>query len=180
MNFFKKPGTQGVEQDAPYVPEDLSEPVRESAPRTAETERSSFGGVNLGGNNIELKVVRPEKFESVSQIADHLLKHRTVVLNLEATNKDTARRLIDFLSGVAYSIDGQLKRVANNTYIITPDNVDVSDAGIRGERREMSTPAPAAAPAAAPAEPAAAEPSDNTMVYRTGAGRDGLMPDIEY
>ena len=92
-----------------------------------------FGGVNLGGGGIELKVVRPEHFEDVSTIADHLLSGRTVVLNLEATNKEIARRFIDFLSGVAYSIDGQMKRVANNTYIITPNNVDVTDTALRGE-----------------------------------------------
>lgn len=93
-----------------------------------------FGGVNLGGSSIELKVVRPEQFEEVSPIADHLLNGRTVVLNLEAANKDVARRLLDFLSGVAYSIDGQMKRVANCTYIITPNNVDVSESAARGER----------------------------------------------
>ncbi len=93
-----------------------------------------FGGVNLGGSSIELKVVRPERFEDVSSIADHLLGGRTVVLNLEAAEPAVCRRLIDFLSGVAYSIDGQLKRVANSTYIITPKNVDVSDTASRGER----------------------------------------------
>lgn len=93
-----------------------------------------FGGVSLGGSSIELKVVRPEHFEEVSTIADHLLMGRTVVLNLEAAAKDVARRMIDFLSGVAYSIEGQMKRVANSTYIITPNNVDVSDSTARGER----------------------------------------------
>ena len=78
------------------------------------------------GAAIELKVVKPERYANVKQIADHLLNHRTVVLNLEATNKETAKRLLDFLSGVAYSIDGQLKRVATNTFVITPSNVDVS------------------------------------------------------
>ena len=80
---------------------------------------------------IELKVVKPERFESVSQIADHLLSRRTVVLNLENTNKETARRLIDFLSGVAYSINGQLKKIASNAYVITPDTVDVSGEQLR-------------------------------------------------
>ncbi len=88
--------------------------------------RPAAGGIGLNSQALELKVVRPDKFETVTQIADHLLNHRTVVLNLEATNKETARRMIDFLSGVAYSIDGQLKKVANNTFVITPDNVDVS------------------------------------------------------
>ena len=93
-----------------------------------------FGGVSLGGSSIELKVVRPENFEDVPDIADHLLSGRTVVLNLEATSKEVARRMLDFLSGVAYSIEGQIKRVANTTYIITPNNVDVSDSTVRGER----------------------------------------------
>ncbi len=86
----------------------------------------------MGSSNLELKVVKPDRYENVNQIADHLLNRRTVVLNLEGTNKETARRLIDFLSGVAYSIDGQLKRVANNTFVITPHNVDVSGDQLRG------------------------------------------------
>ena len=90
---------------------------------------------SMGGAAIELKVVKPEKFESVPQIADHLLNKRTVVLNLEATNKETARRLIDFLSGVAYSIDGQLKRIANNAYVITPSNVDVSGEQLKEKKK---------------------------------------------
>lgn len=88
---------------------------------------SGGAGMSLNGNSLELKVIRPDRFESVSQIADHLLNKRTVVLNLEATNKETSRRIIDFLSGVAYSISGNLKRVANNTFVITPCNVDVSN-----------------------------------------------------
>ena len=96
---------------------------------------SSTGGISLSGSAIEMKVVKPEHFESVPQIADHLLNKRTVVLNLENTNKETARRLIDFLSGVAYSIDGSLKKIASNAYVITPSNVDVGDAQLRAGSR---------------------------------------------
>ncbi|MBQ9745959.1 MAG: cell division protein SepF [Clostridia bacterium] len=88
------------------------------------------------GGAIELKVVKPERYGNVKQIADHLLNHRTVVLNLESTNKETAKRLLDFLSGVAYSIDGQLKRVATNTFVITPCNVDVSGEQMRAATGE--------------------------------------------
>ena len=58
-------------------------------------------------------------------IRDSLKDKRTVVLNLEQTNKDVARRLVDFLSGVAYANEGKIKKVANSTYIITPYNVDI-------------------------------------------------------
>ena len=75
----------------------------------------------------QLKVilVKPERFENASEIADHLKDKRTVVLNLESTNKDIARRLVDFLSGVAYAGEGKIKKVAANTYIITPYHVDI-------------------------------------------------------
>ena len=97
--------------------------------------------MSLNSSALELKVVRPERFDSVNQIADHLLNRRTVVLNLEATNKETARRLIDFLSGVAYSIDGSLKRVAANTFVITPNNVDVSGEQLREQQQRQQQPA---------------------------------------
>ena len=70
-------------------------------------------------------LVKPERFENASEIADQLKDKRTVVLNLESTNKDVARRLIDFLSGVAYAGEGKIKKVAANTYIITPYHVDI-------------------------------------------------------
>jgi len=74
---------------------------------------------------LKVVLVKPERFENASEIADHLKDKRTVVLNLESTNKDIARRLIDFLSGVAYAGEGKIKKVAANTYIITPYHVDI-------------------------------------------------------
>ncbi len=82
--------------------------------------------VTLGGTTqAQVVLVKPERFETAAEIADHLRERRSVVMNLEQTNKDTARRLIDFLSGVAYALDGKIRKVAANTYIITPYNVDV-------------------------------------------------------
>ena len=101
------------------------------------------GGISIStssGSALGMKVVKPESFDSVAQIADHLLSKRTVVLNLENTNKETARRLIDFLSGVAYSIDGSLKQIASNAYVITPSNVDVGDAKLTS--RKAAAPQP--------------------------------------
>ncbi len=97
---------------------------------------AASSGISLSsGASLEIKVVKPQHFDSVPQIADHLLNKRTVVLNLENTNKETARRLIDFLSGVAYSIDGSLKKIDSNAYVITPSNVDVGDAQLRDKQR---------------------------------------------
>lgn len=74
---------------------------------------------------LKVVLVKPERFDDASSIADHLNQKRTVVLNLESSNREVSRRLIDFLSGVAYANNGQIKRVANSTYIITPYNVDI-------------------------------------------------------
>ena len=74
---------------------------------------------------LQVVLVKPERFDDARPVADHLNSKHTVVLNLEATNKEVSRRLIDFLSGVAYANNGQIKRVANSTYIITPYNVNI-------------------------------------------------------
>ena len=74
---------------------------------------------------LQVVLIKPESFEGASDIADHLRDKRTVVLNLESTNREISRRTLDFLSGVAYALGGKIKKVANSTFIITPYNVDI-------------------------------------------------------
>ena len=82
--------------------------------------------VNINATTqLQVVLVKPERFEDASAIADQLNAKHTVVLNLESTGKEISRRLIDFLSGVAYANNGQIKRVATSTFIITPYNVDI-------------------------------------------------------
>ena len=76
---------------------------------------------------LQVVLFKPERFgEETRAIADELIKMHTVVLNLENTNKDVARRIIDFLSGVAYANSGKIKRIATSTFIITTYNVDLT------------------------------------------------------
>ena len=94
--------------------------------QNASAERRNNKVVNIHTTTqLQVVLVKPDRFESASEIADHLREKRTVVLNLESTNKDIARRLLDFLSGVAYANEGKIKKVAISTYIITPYNVDI-------------------------------------------------------
>jgi len=106
------------------------------APKTTAQARSSYGGfdeqrtsnkvVNIHATaQLQVALFKPDRFESAAEIADNLRERITVVLNLEQTNKEIARRLVDFLSGVAYAQDGKIKKVAVNTYLITPYNVDL-------------------------------------------------------
>ena len=90
----------------------------------ADTSRDKVVNINTT-TQLQVVLVKPEKFQDASAIADHLRNKRTVVLNLESANKDVARRMVDFLSGAAYAQEGKIKKVAVATYIITPYNVDI-------------------------------------------------------
>ena len=95
---------------------------RQPAPAT----KSKVVNINATAK-LQVGIFKPERFgEETRSIADELMKTHTVVLNLEDTNKDMARRILDFLSGVAYANNGKIKRVATNTYIIIPSNVDLT------------------------------------------------------
>lgn len=98
-----------------------------SAPRPARRE-GRVVSLNGGAQNPQMKVVliKPERFETAAEIADELREKRAIVMNLETTPKDVGRRLIDFVSGAAYALDGKIKKIAANTYIITPYSVDLS------------------------------------------------------
>lgn len=97
---------------------------RDADDGTADAPRKGNKVVNINATaQLQVVLVKPERFDDASAVADHLNAKRTVVLNLEGANKDVARRILDFLSGVAYANDGQIKKVANCTFIITPYNV---------------------------------------------------------
>lgn len=124
----------GFEDDFEPAPRERSE-RKEKAPK-AESVGSSFptdGGERRGNKvvnihtttQLQVVLVKPDRFENAAEIADHLREKRTVVLNLEQTSKDVTRRVLDFLSGAAYANEGKVKKVALNTYIITPYNVDI-------------------------------------------------------
>ena len=95
---------------------------------SASSEYSKKGNkvVNIHATTqLQVVLVKPECFNDASSVADHLNERRTVVLNLESTNREVSRRLLDFLSGVAYANGGQIRKVSNGTFIITPYNVDI-------------------------------------------------------
>jgi len=118
--------------EMPYAPKASRSTRSVKAPREEKTERThrsrtaSDKVMNIHTTaQVQVVLVKPEQLSEAPSIADNLKAKRTVVLNLESTNRDIARRLLDFLSGVAYADEGSIKRVANSTYIITPYNVDV-------------------------------------------------------
>lgn len=143
MAFMDKvKGMLGIPEDADegYDEEDiLADGEDSSEDEKSDSAKSSIFGKSSSSDQIkqnkvvnihtttqlQVVLVKPEKFDDARPVADHLNSKHTVVLNLESTNKEVSRRLIDFLSGVAYANNGQIKRVANSTYIITPYNVNI-------------------------------------------------------
>ena len=106
--------------------DDYEEPVRTRQTSSGGSSRNKVVNINATAK-LQVGIFKPERFgEETRAIADELTKTHTVVLNLEDTNKDMARRILDFLSGVAYANSGKIKRVASNTYIIIPSNVDLT------------------------------------------------------
>lgn len=119
------------DEDEPEERNQTPPPREREEPRRREYQeppRRNNGGkvVNIHATTqLQVVLVKPDRYENASEIADHLRDKRTVVLNLEKTQKDVSRRLLDFLSGVAYAQEGKIKKVALQTYIVTPYNVDI-------------------------------------------------------
>ena len=116
---------EDVEEEKPA---ERRKPVQHEQP--AAPQRRVVGGgkaktINFSQSQMQVVLVKPDRFEDVTSIADHLNAKKTVVLNLEAANRDVSRRIIDFLSGVAYANNGNIRKVANSTFIIVPTDVDV-------------------------------------------------------
>lgn len=111
------------EEEESMVP---TRPARQMRDRYSDYRTHDSEVLNINTTTqLQVVLVKPERFENASEIADHLGNKHTVVLNLESAGKEVAGRLLDFLSGVAYANGGQIKKVAISTFIITPFNVDI-------------------------------------------------------
>ncbi len=119
-----------LEEENDEFEKDIYSKKREPAPRASFVDRtdkrSKVVSYNATPSQMQVVLVKPERYEDVKDIADHLNSKKTVVLNLEIANKENARRIIDFLSGAAYANKGTVKKIANSTFLIAPANVDFS------------------------------------------------------
>ncbi len=120
--------------DPPAEPAD-EQPQAEPAPQEEQPQKSAEVMDNTGDNVVSIHddqkvhfvLFKPETFDKeVTTMADRFIARDTVILNMEQTNKDVAKRIIDFLGGVAYAHSGKISRVAEDTYIVMPSHVDIS------------------------------------------------------
>ena len=99
-------------------------PAASAAPQVRPLHPKEGKVVNLGGQS-QVVVFKPESMQAAPAIADQLRAKHAVLINIETTAKDVAIRLVDFLCGVAYAMDGNIRKVAANAYLITPPNVNI-------------------------------------------------------
>ena len=97
-----------------------------SRPKASISRFSSVKGGKRTSSGMEVIVVKPSGFEDARDISETLLADRTVVLNMEGLDLALAQRIIDFVSGACYAIDGNLQKVTNFIFLVTPNGVDIS------------------------------------------------------
>lgn len=130
-NIMSIPSEEEDFDEVVEVEEPVKKSVFEQAPQKRETQPRILGGgkskaVNLNLNQMHVVIFKPESFTDVTAIADELNDKKTVVLNLESCEREVSRRIIDFLGGVAYANNGNVRKVAVSTFIIVPSDVGVS------------------------------------------------------
>ncbi len=146
-NFFKKNLGLEAEEEINETEEKedfFDEPAEEvtEKPQAKKSRKNYSNSITLGGNEkMEFIVVKPKDFgDECTNIAEHMLDKKTVVLNLETTSKEASRRIIDFVSGVAFAVKAKIKKVATCTYVIVPDNSDFTgEESYEAETEEETT-----------------------------------------
>lgn len=106
--------------------EEDEEEISARRPSRRSSQPAPVVSVHNSNNQLQVVIKRPEKYEDSQDICDQLKVKKAVVVNLEKVEYPVAQRIMDFLSGACYSIDGSIQRVSSNIFIIAPDNVDVS------------------------------------------------------
>ena len=99
-----------------------------AAPAAPVASTPSFGGqvLNMNSGKQEVVLFHAKTFDDAAKAADELCKRKAVILNMENVDKALTRRVVDFLSGAVYALDGRVKKVAQSTYLFCPHNMDVT------------------------------------------------------
>lgn len=98
----------------------------EEAAEAPETENRviPFHGKQEEGDSV--KVIKPQEFNEAQLVAEYLKDGKTIVVNLEGIEISQAQRIIDFIGGASFAVDGSLKAISNNIFIVAPGNIEVS------------------------------------------------------
>ncbi|OEF99538.1 cell division protein SepF [Vulcanibacillus modesticaldus] len=117
-------GLLGLEEE-----EELETEVEEEVFPSRKNRNQSGNIISLHSQkNVKVVLQEPRSYEETQEIADHLRSHRPVIVNLQRLSADQARRVVDFLSGCVYALNGDIKKIGASIFLCTPDNIDIQGA----------------------------------------------------
>ncbi len=102
---------------------------KQDEPEAKASRKNNLVNLSNSQKPIKVIVVEPYSFDDAQQIADHLKNRKPVVVNFETTDKDVAKRMVDFISGTTYALSGNIQKIGNNIFFCVPSNVDIAYAG---------------------------------------------------
>ena len=80
-----------------------------------------------GVQQVKVIISQPNSFEQSEEICEHLKEKKSIIVNLEYVNKDVARRIIDFISGAVYALDGNIQKISNSIFLVAPYNYEITN-----------------------------------------------------
>lgn len=123
----KEPVSRSGRRPSPFASQEAPAAAPAAAP-VASAPSTGFGGqvLNMNSGKQEVVLFHAKTFDDAAKAADELRKRKAVILNMENVDKALTRRVVDFLSGAVYALDGRVKKVAQSTYLFCPHNMDVT------------------------------------------------------
>jgi cell division inhibitor SepF len=124
LNFV---GWESEEEDEIMEDKEINkEDIQQTPFLYSNSKKQQNKVVNIHSTSqLKVVIVQPETFDDAQDICDHLKSKKPVVINLEDVEKESAQRIIDFLSGSVYALDGTIQKVSNGIFLIAPNNVDI-------------------------------------------------------
>ena len=133
LDEYEEPAAESAprtRRPSPFGSSTSAAPTAPAAPAApaAAPSTPSFGGqvLNMGAGKQEVVLFHAKTFDDAAKAVDELCKRKAVILNMENVDKALTRRVVDFLSGAVYAVDGRVKKVAQSTYLFCPHNMDVT------------------------------------------------------
>ena len=132
----------GIDQGEEYDDEEVFDEVEE-VEEEKETP-SLFGRKNKvtmlpSAQNVKVVISQPNSYDQASEICEHLKEKKSIIVNLEYVNKDVARRIIDFMSGAVYALDGNIQKISNSIFLIAPFNYEITNEIIKETVKEKGS-----------------------------------------
>lgn len=125
LDFVGWEAQEVVDDDVYDNEEEFEEPAKGDS-RSVFGKKSSGKVLNLNSNsNTKVVVISPHNINDAKEICDHLRSNRSIVMNVEDIETQTAQRIVDFLSGAVYSLDGNIQKVSSGIFLATPNSVDI-------------------------------------------------------